>query len=262
MYNKFLTSTALVLFASSVSAADLGGKITTEIKENAEDKWGATTSFDLGIAPMGTAVPAFGAIDLDVNTDGDVTIDEWQVGTVVNGDAMLSFGDQGNVWLDKDSDAAHSTTADPAMDESVQVKVLGAQMGIGFKDIEADATEIGKVQGLYEMNLGMIHVGAAGSYDMDAEEYALGARSDLLLDDKWAAGAMVTYESAEETIAYELDAGAFGMSAYLNGDADELAQNVGGKYSMEWNGLDFEAGANYNLDSEDLSPMASVAFSF
>ena len=262
MYNKFLTSTALVLFASSVSAADLGGKITTEIKENADDKWGATTSFDLGIASMGTAVPAFGAIDLDINTDGDVTLDEWQIGTVVNGDAMISFGDQGNVWLDKDSAAAHSTTADPAMDESVQVKVLGAEMGIGFKDIESDATEIGKVQGMYEMNLGMIHVGAAGSYDMDAEEYALGARSDILLDEKWAAGAMVTYESAAESIGYEVDAGAYGLSAYLNGDDDELAQNVGGKYEFNWNGLDLEAGANYNIDSEEFSPMVSAAFSF
>ena len=31
---------------------------------------------------------------------------------------------------------------------------------------------------------------------------------------------------------------------------------------MNWNGIDVEAGANYNIDSEDLSPMASVAFSF
>ena len=224
--NKLLTTTALVFFAGSVSAADLGGKITTEIAENADDKWGATTSFDLGIASMGTAVPAFGAIDLDVNTDGDVTLDEWQVGTVVNGDAMISFGDQGNVWLDKDSETAHGTTADPAMKESIQVKVLGAQMGIGFKDIESDATEIGKVQGLYEMNLGMIHVGAAGSYDMDAEEYALGARSDLMWDDTLSVGVMGTYESADEKIGYELDAGAFGMTAYLNGDADELAQTL------------------------------------
>ena len=53
-----------------------------------------------------------------------------------------------------------------------------------------------------------------------------------------------------------------GLSAYLNGDDDELAQNVGGKYEFNWNGLDLEAGANYNIDDEEFSPMVSAAFSF
>ena len=257
--NKLLTTTALVLFAGSVSAADMGGKITTEIAENAEDKWGATTSFDLGIASMGTAVPAFGAIDLDVNTDGDVTLDEWQIGTVVNGDAMISFGDQGNIWIDTEDG---STTADPAMKESIQVKALGAQMGFSWKDIEADATEIETVSGMYEMNIGTINVQAAGSYNMDAENFAIGSRSDYLLNDNIGLGAAVTYDSGSEDIGFEVDAGAYGATVFVNGDQDEMLQNVGGSYEYTLLGVDLEAGATYNLDSEELTPTASVSFSF
>lgn len=257
--NKLLTTTALVFFAGSVSAADMGGKITTEIAENADDKWGATTSFDLGIASMGTSVPAFAAIDLDVNTDGDVTLDEWQVGTVVNGDAMISFGDQGNVWIDTEDG---STMADPAMKESFQVKALGAQMGVSWKDIEADATEIETVGGMYEMNVGLINLQAAGSYNLDKEEFAVGARNDYLLNDNIGLGAAVTYESESEDIGFEVDAGAFGATVFVNGDQDEMLQNVGGSYEYTLLGIDLEAGATYNLDNEELTPTASVSFSF
>lgn len=257
--NKLLTTTALVFFAGSVSAADMGGKITTEIAENADDKWGATTSFDLGIASMGTAVPAFAAIDLDVNTDGDVTLDEWQVGTVVNGDAMISFGDQGNVWIDTEDG---STMADPDMKESIQVKALGAQMGVSWKDIEADATEIETVSGMYEMNMGLINLQAAGSYNLDSEEYVIGSRSDYLLNDNIGLGAAVTYDSGSEDIGFEVDAGAYGTTVFVNGDQDEMLQNVGGSYEYTLLGIDLEAGAVYNLDAEELTPTASVSFSF
>lgn len=257
--NKLLTTTALVLFAGSVSAAEVGGEITTKIAENAAGDWGATTSFDLGIASMGTAVPAFGAIDLDVNTDGDVTLDEWQIGTVVNGDAMISFGDQGNIWIDTEDG---STMADPAMKESVQVKALGAQMGFSWKDIEADATEIETVSGMYEMNIGIINVQAAGSYNMDAENFAIGSRSDYLLSDNIGLGAAVTYDSGSEDIGFEVDAGAYGATVFVNGDQDEMLQNVGGSYEYTLLGVDLEAGATYNLDSEELTPTASVSFSF
>lgn len=240
-------------------AADVGGEITTEIAENAAGNWGATTSFDLGIASMGTAVPAFAAIDLDMNTDGDITLDEWQIGTVVNGDAMISFGDQGNVWIDSEDG---STLADPAMKESIVVKALGAQMGIGWKDIEADVTEIETVAGMYEMNLGFINLQAAGSYNMDTENFAIGSRTDYLLNDNIGLGAAVTYDSGSEDIGFEVDAGAYGATVFVNGDQDEMLQNVGGSYTYAFIGLELEAGASYNLDSEELTPTASVSFSF
>jgi len=259
MFNKLLLTTALVCTAGSVMAADIGGEITTEIKENAAGDWGATTSFDLGIASMGTAVPAFAAIDLDMNTDGDIELDEWQVGTVVNGDAMISFGDQGNVWIDSEDG---STLADPAMKESIAVKALGAQMAFSWKDIEADVTDIETVAGMYEMNLGYVFLQAAGSYNMDTEEFAIGSRSDYLLDDNIGLGAAVTYDSGSEDIGFEVDAGAYGATVFVNGDQDEMLQNVGGSYTYGFAGIELEAGASYNLDSEELKPTASLSFNF
>jgi len=259
MFNKLLITTALVCAAGSAMAADVGGEITTEIAENAAGNWGATTSFDLGIASMGTAVPAFAAIDLDMNTDGDITLDEWQIGTVVNGDAMISFGDQGNVWIDSEDG---STLADPAMKESIAVKALGAKMGISWKDIEADVTEIETVAGMYEMNLGLVNLQAAGSYNMVTENFAIGSRSDYLLNDNIVLGAAITYDSGSEDIGFEVDAGAYGATVFVNGDQDEMLQNVGGSYTYGFIGLELEAGASYNLDSEELTPTASVSFSF
>lgn len=258
--NKFLCTTAvLCTIAMPVVAADLGGEITTEIKENAAGNWGATTSFDLGIASMGTAVPGFAAIDLDVNTDGDVTIDEWQIGTVLNGDAMVSFGDQGDVWIDSEDG---TTLAEPGLKESIQVKTLGVQLGIGWKDVEQDLTEIETVSTMYEHNFGIVAAQLAGSYNMDSEEFMLGGRNDYLLNDNISLGGAVTYDSASEDIGFEVDAGAYGATLFVNGDQDEVLKNVGGSYEHTLLGLELEAGATYNLDKEELSPMVSASFSF
>lgn len=260
---KLLVTTALVFTAGSAMAAELGGEISVDIAETAAGDWGATTSFDLGIASMGSAVPAFGVIELDMDEEGDITLDEWKIGTVINGDAVISIGDQGNIWLDRESDAAHATTADPAMKESVQVTALGASMAIGFTDVEADVTDIENVQGKYEMGVGAnINVAAAGDYNMNSEEWTIGGRAEVGVNDMFAIGQMVTYGSADEKIGYESDISAFGVTAYLNGDADELAQNVGGSYTYDLNGIELGAGVNYNIDTEATTPSVSASFAF
>lgn len=261
---NLLASTALVLMAGSAMAADLGGEISIDIKKSvATGDWGATTSFDLGIASMGSAVPAFGAIELDMDSDANITLDEWKLGTVVNGDAVISVGKQGNVWLDRESDAAHAETADPAMKESLQVRAAGASLAIGFTDVEKDVTDIENVQGKYEMGVGSnVGVAAAGDYNMNTEEWTLGARAEVAVSDMINVGQMVTYGSADETIAYESDVSAFGLTAYLNGDADEFAQNVGGSYTYDLNGVELGAGVNYNIDTETTSPSVSATFAF
>ena len=53
-----------------------------------------------------------------------------------------------------------------------------------------------------------------------------------------------------------------GLSAYLNGTDDNRLQNIGGEYEVDVNGATFTAGANYDVDSEDLTPTASIGFAF
>ena len=41
-----------------------------------------------------------------------------------------------------------------------------------------------------------------------------------------------------------------------------MAQNVGGSYTYDLSGVELGAGVNYNIDSEEMTPTASVSFSF
>jgi len=254
--SKFLTTTALVLVAGSAMAADIGAEITVDIEENAAGDWGATTSFDLGLS----AAAGAGRMDFVLDADGDVALDEYAIGTEISG-ATLSFGDQGNAWIDSEDGA---TLADPAMEESFMVSAQGATMAFGWTDIGADVTDLSNVQGKYGMSMmeGMAHVEAAGDYNFNSEEWVIGGRVDTFLGDSLAAGAAVTYGSANETIGYEADATMAGITAYVNGDQDDMAQNVGGSYTYDLNGIELGAGVNYNIDAEEMKPTASIAFTF
>ena len=255
--SKLLTTTALVMFAGTAMAADLGGEITVDIEENAAGDWGATTSFDLGISAGEIATAR---MDFVIDADGDVNLDEYAIGTEISG-ATLSFGDQGNAWVASEDGA---TIADPAMNESFMVSAQGATMAFGWTDIGTDVTEIENVQGKYGMTIGAgtAHVEAAGDYNFNSENWTIGSRADLFINETIAAGTVVTYGSADEKFAFESDVTAFGVTAYLNGDQDDMAQNVGGSYTYNLSGVELGAGVNYNIDSEELKPTASVAFAF
>ena len=254
--SKLLTTTALGLVAGSAMAADMGAEITVDIEENAAGDWGATTSFDLGLSAAAGAA----RMDFVVDADGDVALDEYAIGTSIAG-ATLSFGDQGNAWIDSEDGA---TLEDPAMEESFMVSAQGATMAFGWTDIGADVTDLSNVQGKYGMTLmeGMAHVEAAGDYNFNSENWTVGGRADVFVNENIAAGTAFTYGSANETIGFEGDVTAYGITAYLNGDADEIAQNVGGSYTYNLAGIELGAGVNYNIDSEEMTPSASASFAF
>lgn len=259
MFKLLTATTALVMAGGAGFAADLTGEIEVKIEENAAGNYGATTSLDLGMSSLNGM--AYGWVDLKED-GGNITLDEYQIGTTVAG-AKVSFGDQDNVWLSRESDAAHATLADPAMAESIQVAAYGATVGIGFTDIGADVTDIENVQGRYELGLGTaVSVTAAGDYNLNSEDWVFGGRADAWVNDDISVGSAFTYGSANETVAFESDVTAFGITAYLNGDQDDMAQNVGGSYAYAWNGMDLGAGVNYNIDSADVKPNVTVGFAF
>lgn len=259
---KFITTTALVSVSSVAMAEDfpytgplMTGEITVDVAENAAGDWGATTSLDLGIV-AGDA--AFGSVDFVATPGGNLSLDEYAMGAWING-AALSFGKQGNVWIDSEDG---STLEDPAMEESFQVSALGASMAFGWTDIGNDVTEIENVQGKYEMTAGMVHAAAAGDYNFNSEEWVLGGRADTYLNDNIAVGGAVTYGSASEVFGFEADASVMGVTAYLNGDQDDMAQNVGGSYDYNFNGIKLGAGVNYDINDEVTTPTFSAAFAF
>ena len=75
-------------------------------------------------------------------------------------------------------------------------------------------------------------------------------------------GSTLTYSSADEQIAYEVDGTMMGVTAYVNGDADDTLQNIGASYGRTVAGLDLGTELNYNLDSEEFTPSVKVGFKF
>lgn len=263
--NKLMTTTAVaVLFTSTayaeeapVAAGLVSGSIETVIAETANDKYGATTSFEVDVnAPSGVAT---GGLTFKATPSTSVAIDEWHIGTTV-GAATLSFGDQGNIWFDTESGA---TIEEPTMaKESLQVSAMGATVALGFDDIGADVTDLENVQFSYGMNLSILDVTTAADYNIDSKEWVVGGRADTagMLEGVRLGGA-VSYGTLSEKTSYEADATVMGITGYLNGDTDDLAQNVGGSYTMGTE-LTVEGAVNYNLDTEVFAPSVTLAFNF
>ena len=97
---------------------------------------------------------------------------------------------------------------------------------------------------------------------MDSENTVLGAGVAGLDLGVASLGGAMTYDMDAETFGFESVVSSGGLTAYLNGDDTDFMQNIGGEYEVNVNGATFTAGANYNVDTEDFAPTASVAFAF
>lgn len=268
--NKLLTTTALVILGTSAFADDtapaapaavtLGGSIETVIAETANDKYGATTSFDLDVnAPDGIVT---GGISFKATPSTSVSIDEWNIGTTV-GAATLSFGEQGNIWFDTESSAVNGTIEEPTMaKESLQVSAMGATVALGFDAIGTDVTDLENVQFSYGMNLSILDVATAADYNVDNQEWVVAGRADTagMLEGVRLGGA-VSYGTLSEKTSFEADATVMGLTGYFNGDTDDVTQNVGGSYTIGEE-LSVEGAVNYNLNTEVVSPSVTLSFDF
>ena len=257
--HKILSTTALVMVAGAASAQEVAptgpvitGEIETVIAETAAGDFGATTSFGLDVltGQVGTGME-FAVVD------GAVELDAWAIGTQV-GDMGVSFGDQGNMFVEGENGG---TLEDPAMAESIAVAYGPAAVALGFSNITSDVTDIENVQGMYFMPLGALDLTTSGDYNFDTKDYVVGSRVATEFKG-YGIGGTMTYGSASENIAFEADASAFDVTAYINGDQDDMAQNVGATYTMGINNLTAEAGVNYNIDDAELAPTVTVGFGF
>lgn len=262
--NKFLATTAIVFAGTAVFAEDgttdpfvgISGEVETVIAETAGDKYGATTSLDLNFTVSGA-----GTAKMDFEVDADtkeIALDEWAIGIPV-GMAKLSFGDQGNIFVEGETGV---TLEDPAMDTSISVEVMNAKVALGFNDITSDVSDIENIQGSYDTAMGIIGITASGDYNFNTEDWVIGNRIDAPVGTA-VFGVTATYGSAAETLAFEADATAYGVTAYIAGDQDDLAQNVGASYDYNLtSNLKLNAGTDYNIDSEEFTPEVGLAFNF
>jgi hypothetical protein len=264
MRNVFITTVAAMAISTAAFAEDtatpvmgpvISGEVSLDFAETANDKIGGTMGLDLGVDVSGMAT-----VDLDFSaTDGNsVTLDNWTVGTTM-GTIAMAFGDDNGVMPGAEGE---QTLAAPAMTESLQVTTGAVSVAVGLTDWTTDITDVSNIQGAYTLNVANLDVTAAADYNLDSENTVLGAGVGGLDLGVASLGGAMTYDVDGETFGFEGVATTGGLTAYLNGDDTDALQNIGGEYEVNVNGATFTAGANYNIDTEDFAPTASIGFAF
>ena len=255
MRNVFITTLVAMAFAGTAMAQTVSGEVTLDAAENAAGNWAVTTGFELGVNANG-----LGSVDLDFSaTDGgSVTLENWTVGTTI-GSVDVAIGDDNGLFPGAEGE---HTLAAPAMAESVKLSYGSAVVAVGFTDWTNDLTDIGNVQAAYTMPVGEMSVTAVGDYNINTENFVLGAAVSGINVASVGLGGSVTWDNDAEVFAYEAVANAYGVTAYANGDNNDALQNVGGSYDYVLGGATLSAGANYDLDAKEFAPTVGVTFSF
>ena len=264
MRNVFITTIAALAFAGAAQAEGtaapvagpvISGEVSLDFAETANNNYGGTMGLDLGVDVSGLAT-----LDLDMSaTDGSsLTLDNWTVGTTVNG-LGLAFGDDNGVMPGAEGE---QTLAAPAMTESLQVTTGAVSVAVGLTDWTTDITDISNVQGAYTFGIGEIDLTAAADYNMDSENTVLGAGVGGLDLGVASLGGAMTYDVDAEVFGFESVVTSGGLTAYLNGDDTDALQNIGGEYSHMLGGAELTAGANYDTDAKDLTPTLGLSFNF
>jgi len=262
MRNVFILAAAAAMAATvanadTVNPAPAGAMLTGSMEVEVNSDKEATLTLGAGLSAGDLA---FGSFNVESVDGGSFTLDQWQIGADVAG-ATVSFGNQDGVFVEGENGA---TLAAPAMEESLKVSVGDAQVAVGLTDWNADITDISNVQGAYTIGTvaGLASVTASGDYNLDSEDWTLGGRASGVEVANIMLGSTLTYSSADEQIAYEVDGTMMGVTAYVNGDADDTLQNIGASYGRTVAGLDLGTELNYNLDSEEFTPSVKVGFKF
>jgi len=267
MRNVFITTVAAMAISTAAFAEDtvtkvtptvgplLTGEVALDFAETAAGDMAGTMGIDLGVDVQGLAT-----VDLDFEVDeaGNGTLADWTVGTTV-GTVGVAFGTDNSVMPGAEGE---QTLAAPAMTESLAVTAGGATVALGFTDWNTDITDISNIQGAYTMGVAGLDVTAAADYNLDSENTVLGAGVGGLDLGLASLGGAMTYDVDAEVFGFEAVATRDGITAYLNGDNNDALQNIGGEYEVNVNGATFTAGANYNIDTEDFTPTAGIAFNF
>jgi hypothetical protein len=255
--NKFLAVVVATMVATSASADDLvSGAVNLDFAENAAGDWAGAMGVELDVnSAAGDVALGF------VTEDGSaLDLDTWTVGTTVAG-VGVAIGDDNGVFVDAEG---NHTLAAPAMTESVAVSFGGAAFAVGFTDWTSDITDISNVQGAYTLGVGTmgLDVTASADYNLDSENTVLGAGIGGVDLGLVAVGGAMTYDVDASNFAGELVVETNGITAYVNGDQDEIAQNFGAEYTYTLGGAEITGGGNYDVTAEEFKPKVGLSFNF
>jgi hypothetical protein len=273
MKTMLIATVSAAMLATSAAAADLAAEIGVDVTKNDLGNYIATPSVELSFGSKGEDATAFGGGKV-IADDGVLVVDEWYLG-VNFGATAVSFGDQGDLFdfggLEVVGGALTNTNgvlADPEFDnESVIVRHGDFAGLVGFANIGTDVGDIENVQLSYAHDYGTVNVIGAVDYKIDGGYYILAVAADSNVTEQVNLAATVTYDSAVSVLAYETVATydyneSLSVAGFLNGDEDELAQNIGAGVVYTKDGLKAFAEVGYDLDTDEVAPAVGVSFSF
>ena len=249
MRTLLLTASAIV-FAGALQAAEVTGKIAIDFRD-LNSALAATPSLSFGTsASAGNA-----SVGLKVDGSGNIYVDRWKVGTTMGGVA-LSYGDQKDLFqlgagLEK---VGGDTLANPAESAtSLIAGFSGVQVLVGLGDATTDTSDVANLQVATEV------AGATVVVD-----YNLGT-TDVVFGLAYTVADVNLTATYADQLAYEAGYtfADYGVAVYVNGDESNFLQNVGAGYSTKLaDGASVYAEANYNVDTQTMTPAAGISFSF
>lgn len=247
-----------VEYVMPTPAVVVTGSVGIDFTKNSADNIVGDSVVELGV----TSGLGFASVEL-LEDGGSVTLDKYSMGTRL-GSFDVSIGKQGDVlgaFGGVTETVGGTTLADPSDDhETIHVGTGGYIASIGFTDISSDVTDIENIQLVHGRHFNGMTVIGGIDYNLDTEDFTLLSAADFTVSG-YAVGVTTTYA---DHLAYEFDVDAFGVTSFMNGDEDDLLQNVGVTYNNEivGTGLSYYAEAAYNIDDKELTPAAGLSFNF
>jgi hypothetical protein len=264
-FMKLLLSTvAAIAFAGAAYAAEVGGTVGAEFTKNLAGDFVATPTVELSFGHKAEGATAFGAVGVEA-VNGNLVVDSWHVGVAFSG-TSVSFGDQGDLFSFGGLEVVGGDTlADPADDhESVIVGHGAVEVLVGLTDISTNVGDIENVQIAYSNDYGKIDVTGAFDYNLNTEDTTVAVSTGVDVSEALYANVTVTYADAfaYEALGTYSAMDALDVSAFINGDEDDMAQNIGAGVVYTKDSLSAFAEVGYNLDTEETTPAVGVSFSF
>ena len=253
MKTLLLTAVAVIGMASAVQAADVTGSVEMEVAKASDNVYAMTPTLKLG---FGTAI-ADGVNGTASISMEDNEISGYTLGATV-GKFGLSVGDQDDIFVEG---YEGNTLADPtSADVSVIASAGDAKLFIGLADPESDLGDVENVQAAYTYAVDeTLKLTGSVDYNVSTEDYVYGVNVDGYKAGLVNVGATVTYS---DIFAYEATVSKGGVTAFLGGDENDAAQEVGVGYKTTVGQLSLSTKAVYNLNTDELAPSITAKVVF
>lgn len=250
-------------FAGVTHAATISGTVEVDITENASNNYISTESIKLNID--GASGVAFGYVKAKTNSSDQFIMDEYQIGANITDTASVSYGEQGDIFIGGGLEAVGANTlANPSDAGESIIANIGALSVRGlFTDTDTDISDFSTIQAKFSTSVDKFSVGAAVNHTISNDNNVFAGSVAFDVNESVNLSTVLTHdETLTNEVAYETIVAMGPVSAYVDGDEGDWSKNVGAGYKSTWKDLGYYVEANYNLDSEDVTPAAGVSISF